>query len=110
MAQMEMREVILIVIAIVTLANTVILSLLKMGFNKFSQEMSELWEAIRVMRDKQSALREELPKEYLRIEGEGYKALMESLNRIETHFEKFTQDCREGKCGGLSRAKKVKAA
>ncbi len=46
MAQMEIREVMLIIIAIVTLANTVILSLLKMGFNKFISEMSEMWEAV----------------------------------------------------------------
>ena len=98
MAQMEIREVILIVIAVVTLANTVILSLLKIGFNKFISEMSELWDAIKEIRDKQADLRAQLPKEYLRLEGEGYKALIDSLKRIETHFEQFTKDCREGKC------------
>ena len=98
MAQMEIREVILIVIAIVTLANTVILSLLKLGLNKFISEISEMWDAIKEIRDRQANLREDLPKEYLRIDGEGYTAIRESLKRIENHFEQFAKDCRDGKC------------
>lgn len=39
---METLEVMLIIIAIVTLANTVILSLLKMRFSKFTGGMIEL--------------------------------------------------------------------
>ena len=100
MGQIDAHIVVLIVLGIFTLANTVIISLVKLGINKFSGEMASLWEAITVIRDKQELLRETLPKEYLRVAGPGYMAIMESLIRIERHFEEFAQDCREGKCGG----------
>ena len=92
--------VVLIVLGILTCANTVIISLVKMGISKFSGELSNLWEAVTMIREKQELLRETLPKEYLRVAGPGYMAIMESLIRIERHFEEFAQDCRDGKCGG----------
>lgn len=60
--------------------------------------VGEVWDAIDEIRSKQEVLRETLPKEYIRMDGPGYKAIIEGINRIERQFEKFTEDCREGKC------------
>lgn len=57
-------------------------------------------EEIGKIRERQDKLREEWPEKYLRIDGIGYKVLSDGIGRIETHFEKFAEDCREGKCGG----------
>jgi hypothetical protein len=66
--------------------------------NKLDGKIGDVWEEISKIRDKQTVLREELPKEYIRVDGEGYKALLNGINRIETHFEQFVRDCKDGKC------------
>jgi hypothetical protein len=63
-------------------------------------KIDAVWGEIGKVRDRQVSLRESLPKEYMRLEGPGYKALIDGLNRIETHFEQFADDCRSGQCGG----------
>lgn len=97
MAQIDAHIAVLIILGIFTLANTIIISLVKLGVSKFSSEMKCLWEAIDMIREKQESLRETLPKEYLRIEGEGYKALIGGIKRIEIHLEQLTKDIRDGK-------------
>lgn len=66
---------------------------------KLDDRISAVWSEITKIRDRQVSLRVELPKEYLRIGGPGYRVLIEGITRIETHFETFAQDCRDGKCG-----------
>jgi hypothetical protein len=77
---------------------TDILAMIKTLDNK----IDEVWSEISKIRDRQVTLREVLPKEYMRLEGPGYKLIIEGITRIETHFEQFSQDCRDGKCGRKS--------
>lgn len=93
--KVEIREVVLIIIAIVTVANTVILSLLKLGVSKFTTEMSELWAAINEIKEKQSDLRSELPRDYMRFKGAAYDNVLGGIGRIEHHLEELTRDCKE---------------
>ena len=95
MAQLDIHVVALIIIALGTAANSTILYFVKIGINKFSDELSGLWKAMDIVRTNQMNLRESLPKEYLRLEGPGYKAIMESLARIESHSEKVTDELAE---------------
>lgn len=67
---------------------------------KLDNRVGDVWEEIGKLRERQETLREALPKEYLRIDGPGYRALLEGIGRIEVHFEQFAKDCRDGKCGG----------
>jgi hypothetical protein len=62
--------------------------------------ITDVWSEISKLRERQVNLRSELPKEYMRLDGPGYRAIIEGLGRIETHFEEFAKDCRDGKCGG----------
>ena len=65
---------------------------------KVDGRIGDVWEEIGEIRKRQDSLREQLPKEYLRIDGPGYKAMIDGINRIETHFEQFATDCKDGKC------------
>jgi hypothetical protein len=68
--------------------------------HKLDTKIGEVWSEISKIRERQDTLREVLPKEYMRLEGPGYRLIIEGITRIETHFEQFAQDCRDGKCGG----------
>ena len=92
MAQIDIHVVALVLIALGTAANSTILYFVKIGINKFSDEMAGLWKAVDVLRVNQMVLREALPKEYLRLEGPGYKAIMDSLQRIEVHSEQLANE------------------
>ncbi len=67
---------------------------------KLDERIENIWGEIGFLRQNQSILREALPKEYMRLDGPGYKAMIESLTRIENHFEEFVNFCRSGKCKG----------
>ena len=92
MTQIDIHVVALIVIALGTAANSTILLFVKIGINKFSDEMAGLWKAVDALRTNQMILKEALPKEYLRLEGPGYKAIMDSLQRIEAHSEQVANE------------------
>jgi|WetSurMetagenome_2_1015567.scaffolds.fasta_scaffold38931_5 hypothetical protein len=65
---------------------------------KVESRIGDVWDEIAEIRKRQDMLRETLPKEYLRLDGPGYKTLNDGIDRIEGHFEAFTKDCRDGKC------------
>jgi hypothetical protein len=68
--------------------------------DKLDSRIGKVWAEMGKIKDKQEKLREELPERYMRFDGPGYESLNNGINRIEAHFEKFAQDCRDGKCGG----------
>lgn len=57
-------------------------------------------EEIKLMREKQESLRSTLPKEYLRVDGPGYRLLLDEIAEIKRHLQNFTEDFREGRCPG----------
>lgn len=54
-------------------------------------------------RERQETLREELPEKYLRVQGPGYKILVDGIDGIKENFEQFAKDCREGHCLGAAK-------
>jgi hypothetical protein len=78
-----------------------ILSRIQEVDDKIERKLDATWKEISFLKDNQAMLRAELPKEYLRIDGPGYHALLKGITRIEEHFEVFAKDCRDGKCGGV---------
>lgn len=66
---------------------------------KLDDRVGDVWEEIGKIRDRQERLREELPEKYLRLEGPGYRVLIDGIHEIKEHFNAFTKDCRNGKCG-----------
>ena len=49
--------------------------------------------------ERQIDLRQRLPLEFVRFDGIGFKTLAEGIGRVENKFDRFVDDCREGKCG-----------
>ncbi len=99
-SSIDYHSVILVVVAIFSVLTTIIVLLMKIGISKTLKELESVWDAISVLRNNQSTLRAELPRDYLRVDGPGYDALHDGITRIETAFNLFAKDCRDGKCGG----------
>jgi|SRR5208337_208410 len=95
MTPTEIFTAALVVVGVITLANTVILALIKMGVSQFSKEQEAVWEAIQDIRAKQLSLRGDLPKDYLRVGGEGYRALISGIDEIKGHIQTMARDCQE---------------
>ena len=94
----EFHTIALIVISIFTALTSVIVILLKLGISKTMTELTEVWTAIKEIRDKQESLRAKLPEAYLLVKGPGYEALHDGINRIEAAFNQFAKDCKDGNC------------
>ena len=92
---MTESTIISLILGIVGILCAVIGGLLLIGINKTLGEMKAIWEEIKIIQEKQTALRAEIPREYLRINGPGYNAIMESLKRIEDHGEQVADDLRK---------------
>ena len=52
-----------------------------------------------MMLKRQLELREQIPKEYLRVDGLGLKSILDALERIEKHSEKVALELAESKRG-----------
>ena len=94
---MTETTIISIILGIIGVLCAVIGALLLLGINKTLGELKALWEEIKIIQEKQTALRAELPRDYLRVGGPGYNAIMESLTRIETHGEQVAKELAESK-------------
>lgn len=82
------------------IALTLKADILKM-IDKLDDKLESVWGEISKIKDKQDLLREQLPKEYIRLEGPGYKFLVDGIKRIEGHLEAFIEECRRAwRCNG----------
>ena len=95
---LEFHTIALIAISIFTGLTSIIVLLMKFGISKTITEMKEVWEAIKEIREKQGTLRARLPEDFLMVKSPGYDALHDGINRIESAFNQFAKDCRDGKC------------
>lgn len=81
-----------IILGIIGVLCTIIGALLLLGISKTLGELKALWTELKEIQDKQTALRTSLPIDYLKVDSLGFKAIIDSLNRIEKHSENVAQE------------------
>ena len=86
-----------IILGIIGVLCTIIGALLLLGISKTLGELKAIWLEIKEIQNKQGELRTTLPEEYLKVDGLGFKAILDSLSRIERHSEQVALELAETK-------------
>ena len=86
-----------IILGVIGVLCTIIGALLLLGISKTLGELKAIWLEIKEIQNKQGELRTTLPEEYLRVDGLGFKAILDSLSRIERHSEQVALELAETK-------------
>jgi len=68
----------------------------RLGIRQILNEIADIWTEIGKIREKQSALRETLPIDYVRQSG--LDKIETKIDRMSEHIESFMNDCHKEEC------------